>query len=61
MLIAAYKIKIKNVARLTDICLLTDMEQARMSSDKMHCVDFRVFDREVSPPVKLENTADAKE
>ena len=39
---------IENVARRTDIRLLNDMENARSLAEKPHCVDFRVFDRQVA-------------
>ena len=35
---------IENVARRTDIRLLNDMEKARRSAEKPHCVDVSVFD-----------------
>ena len=47
---ASYGKTIENVARRTDIRLLNDMEKARRLAEKPHCVDFRVFDGQVSPP-----------
>ena len=35
---------------VTDIRLLNDMEKARRLSEKPHCVDFRVFDKQVEQP-----------
>ena len=45
-----YGKKIKNVARRSDICLLSDMEKARMLAEKFHCVEIRVFDGQVALP-----------
>ena len=36
---------IENAARRSDIRLLNDPEAARTIAEKPHCVDFRLFDR----------------
>ena len=52
---------IENVARRTDIHLLNDMEKAQRLAEKPHCVDFRVFDGQVTPPEKQVEAAVALE
>ena len=52
---------IENVARRTDIRLLNDMEKARKLAIKPHCVDFRVFDGQLTPPDKQVEVAVAEE
>ena len=52
---------IENVARRTDIRLLTDMEKARKLAEKPNCVDFRVFDGHVAPPDEQVKDAVAEE
>ena len=49
------------MARRTDIRLLNDMEKARRLAEKPHCVDFRVFDRQVAPPEEQVAAAGAEE
>ena len=56
-----YKKTIENVARQTDIRLLNDMEKARRFAEKPHCVDFHVFDGQVSPRVEQVETSAAEE
>ena len=58
---APYGKTIENVARRTDIRLLNDMEMARKLAEKLHCVDFRVFDGHVAPPEEQVESAAAKE
>ena len=58
---APYGKTIENVARITDIRLLNDMEKARRLAEKPHCVDFRVFDGQVAPPKEQVEAAVAKE
>ena len=58
---APYGKTIENVARPTDIRLLNDMEKARRLAEKLHCVDFRVFDGQVAPPEEQIETAAAEE
>ena len=57
---APYKKTIEHVARCTDIRLLNDMEKARRLGEKPHCVDFRVFDGQVTPPEKQVEAAAAE-
>ena len=58
---APYGKTIENVARLTDIRLLNDMEKARKLAEKPHCVDFSVFFGQVAPPEEQVEAAVAKE
>ena len=58
---APYRKTIDNVARRTDICLLNDMEKARKLAEKPDCVDFRVFDGQLTPPEEQVETAVAEE
>ena len=58
---APYGKTIENVARRTDIRLLNDMEKARRMAEKPHCVDFRVFDRQVAQPEEQVVSAGGKE
>ena len=58
---APYGKTIENVARCTDIRLLNDMEKARKLAEKLHCVDFRVFDGQLAPPEELVEAAVAEE
>ena len=37
---APYGKIIKKVERCSDICILKDMEKARKSAEKFHCVEF---------------------
>ena len=57
---APYKKTIENVARLTDIRLLNDMEKARKLAEKPHCVNFRVLDGQLAPPKELVEVTVAK-
>ncbi|MCP6768562.1 DNA polymerase, partial [Klebsiella pneumoniae] len=38
---------IESAARRSDIRLLNDPEKARRLAEKPHCVDFRIFDRDL--------------
>ena len=58
---APYGKTIENVARHIDIRLLNDMEKARRLANKPHCVDFRVFDGQVTPSEKQIDGAAAEE
>ena len=58
---APYVKTIENVARRTDIKLLTDMEKARKLAEKPPCVDFLVFDGQLVPPEKQVEVAVAEE
>ena len=58
---APYGITIENVVRLTDIRLLNDMEKAPKLAEKPHCVDFRVFDGQVTPPEEQVEAAATEE
>ena len=58
---APYGKTIENVARRTDIRLLNDMEKTRKLAEKPHCVDFRVFDGQVTPPEKQVEATVAEE
>ena len=58
---APYGKTIENVARRTDICLLNDIEMARNLAEKPHCVDFRVFDKQVAQPEEQVKVATAEE
>ena len=58
---APYGKTIEDVARRTDIRLLNDMEKARRLAEKPHCVDFRVFDGQIAPPVEQVEAAVAEE
>ena len=49
------------MARRTDIRLLNDMEKARKLAEKLHCVDFRVFDIQVAEQAKQLEAAAAEE
>ena len=51
----------ENVAQRTDIRLLNDMEKARKSAEKSHCVDFCVSDGQVAQPDKQVEAAVANE
>ena len=41
---ARYSKTIENMARRTNIRLLNNIEKERKLAEKLHCVDFRVFD-----------------
>ena len=41
---APYSKTIENVAKRSDIRLVTDEDAARRLAEKPHCVDFRIFD-----------------
>ena len=58
---APNKKTIENVARRTDIRLLNNMEKARRLAEKPHCVDFRVFDGQITPPEEQVEAAAAEE
>ena len=58
---APYEIKIENVARRTDIRLLNNMDQARKLADQPNCVDFQVFDGQVTPLKEQVKAAAVKE
>ena len=58
---APYGKTIENVARRTDIRLLNDIEKAWRLAEKPHCVDFRVFDNQVTPPEEQVEAAVAEE
>ena len=58
---APYGETIENVARRTDIRLLSNMEKARILAKKPHCVDFCVFDGQVAPPEEQVEAAIAEE
>ena len=58
---APYVKTIENVAQRTDIRLHNDMEKARRFGEKLHCVDFRVFDCQVAPPEEQVEAAVAEE
>ena len=58
---APYGMTIENVTRRTDIYLLNDMEKARKLAEKPHCVNFRVFDSQVTPPEEQVEAAVAEE
>ena len=47
---APYKKTIKNVARLTDIKMLNELEKAQKLAETRHWVDIRVFDGQLAPP-----------
>ena len=47
---ATYGKTIENVARRTDIRRLNDKYKTRRLAEKLHCVDFRVFDGQVAFP-----------
>ena len=52
----------ENMDRRVDIRLLNNMEKARRLAEKPHCVDFRVFDRQVAQPEEqIEVTAAEEE
>ena len=52
---------IEKVARRTDIRLLNDMKNARKLAKKPHCVGFRVFDGQLTPPEEQVEVAVAEE
>lgn len=52
---------IENVARRTDIRLLNYMEKARSIAEKLHYLDYRVFDGQVAPPNKQQESATVDE
>ena len=58
---APYGKTIEKVVRRTDICLLNNMEKVRKLAGKPHCVDFRVFDGQVTPPEEQVEVATAEE
>ena len=58
---APYGKKIEYVARRTDIRLLNDKKKAKKFPEKLHCVDFRVFDGQVAPPEEQVKGAGAEE
>ena len=58
---APYRKTIENVAWLTNIRLLNDMEKARKLAKKPDCVDFCVFDGQLAPPEKQVEAAVAEE
>lgn len=55
-----YRKTIENIARQTAICLLNNMENARKLAEKLHCVNFRVFDGHVAPLAEQVEAAAAK-
>ena len=58
---APYGKTIKNVARLTDIRMLNDMEKTQRFAEEPHCVDFRVLHGQVAQSEEQVEAAAADE